>query len=841
MTTGKQFPQEIFTMTRCLPGLMLLAIFTPCFAVAQSGSKVPGLGPVGALQGIAFDETIEPVLHGPDSRRQLLVTGRFASGQLHDLSAQVAYSVVPAGVLTVSGNGFITPTAEGKATITARVTSGQTATLDVTVDQFGQEKAINFTNQIVPIFTKLGCNTGACHGKSGGQNGFRMSLLGFYPKEDYEFLVKENQGRRIFPSSPEYSLLLTKPTNVVAHGGGKRIDADSFEARLLIRWIDQGMPFGSDDDPVVEQIEVFPKSRKMNRGADQQLSVVAHYSDGTKADVTRMVKFESNDAEQAEVTATGLVKTIDVPGEVAIMVRFQDHVTVFRSIIPMGLPVTAPPAKNYIDQHVFARLTDLGIPPSKVCDDSTFIRRVTVDIAGRLPTSEEVTVFLASTAGNKRDQLIDRLLASGDYAVLFASKWIAVLRNQQNAQSGADVTKAFHKFVRDAMAANMPYDQFVRTILTASGDTRSVPAANWFAQIATPVTQAEDVAQLFLGLRIQCAHCHHHPFEKWTQNDYYGLTAFFTRTKRTQVKIGKNQNDQRRMTIAFDPGVAQSLNPRTKQNVKPTPLEGDPIELANDQDPRTALLAWMTAPENPFFARTLVNRYWKHFFGRGIVEPEDDMRITNPPSNPALLDTLESSFKQSRFNLKGLVKTLCQSTAYQLDSVPNEFNADDRQNFSRYYGRRLQAEVLLDAIDQVTKTQTKFNKLPEGTRAIQLPDNSFDTYFLTVFGKPKAASACECERSDDANLAQALHLLNSPEVQAKLAAKDGRTQLLAADTTRGHAERVTDLYHTVFARPPRENELDLVLQHLQRAETPQQGYEDLLWALINTKEFLFNH
>lgn len=814
------------------------ALSLPVTVLAQTDA--PGLGPAGALQTIVFEESIEPTLHGPDSRRQLLVTGRYASGQLHDLTKQVAFTVAPAGVLTIDGDGFVTPVAEGQATITARAQSGQTVALEFSVDQFGQEKPINFTNQIVPIFTKLGCNTGSCHGKSGGQNGFRLSLLGFYPDEDYEFLVKENQGRRIFPSSPEFSLLLTKPANVLAHGGGKRIDMDSFEAELLIRWIEQGMPFGSEDDPIVEQVEVFPKSRKMNRGADQQLSVVAHYNDGSKADVTRMVKFESNDTELAEATATGLVQTLDVPGEVAIMVRFQDHVTVFRSIIPMGLPVTPPPGKNYIDQHVFARLQDLGIPPAKVCDDGTFIRRVTVDVAGRLPTAAEASAFLASTAGNKRDQLIDRLLASGDYADMFANKWISVLRNQQTGQSGVDVTKGFHKFVRDSMATNVPYDQFVRTILTATGDARTVPAANWFAQVATPITEAEDVAQLFLGLRIQCAHCHHHPFEKWTQDDYFGLTAFFTRMKRTQIKIGKNQNDQRRMAIAFEPGVAQSLNPRTKQNVKPTPLGGEPLELANDQDPRTSLVTWMTGPDNPYFARTLVNRYWKHFFGRGIVEPEDDMRVTNPPSNPALLDALEASFKQGKFDLKGLVRTICQSTTYQLDSVPNDYNADDRQNFSRYFARRLQAEVLLDSIDQVTATQSKFNNLPEGTRALQLPDNSFDTYFLTVFGKPKAASACECERSDDANLAQALHLLNSPEVQAKLVAKDGRVETLSVDT-RGHQERVTELYHTVFARPPREDEMALVMRHMEAAESPKQGYEDLLWALINTKEFLFNH
>ena len=827
----------------------LLTLLTAAVAVivsfhlnaVQAQTLAPGLGPTGALQAIVFEQTIEPVMHGPDSRRQLLVTGRYASGQEHDLTKKVVYTVAPAGVLTIDAEGFVRPAAEGTATITARAASGQTVTLDVTIDQFGQEKQINFTNQIVPIFTKLGCNTGSCHGKSGGQNGFRLSLLGFYPEEDYEYLVKENQGRRIFPSSPEFSLLLTKPTNVLAHGGGKRIDMDSFEARLLIRWIEQGMPFGSQDDPVAESVEVFPKSRKMNRGADQQLSVVAHYSDGSLEDVTRMVKFESNDSELAEITATGMVQTLDVPGEVAVMVRFQDHVTVFRSIIPMGLPVTPPPTKNYIDQHVFARLQDLGIPPSKLCDDSTFIRRVTVDIAGRLPTSEEVTAFLASTAANKRDLAVDRLLTTGDYADLFANKWVSVLRNQQNGQSGLDVTVAFHKFVLDSIAANVPFDQFVRTILAASGDARTVPAANWFAQASTPTIVAEDVAQLFLGMRLQCAHCHHHPFEKWTQDDYFGLTAFFTRVKREQVKIDDKQPDTRRMTISFDPGVAQSLNPRTKLNVKPTPLEGEPLVLADTQDPRAAFAAWMTSPENPYFARTLVNRYWKHFFGRGIVEPEDDMRVTNPPSNPALLDALEAGFKLSRFNLKALVRTICLSTTYQLDSVPNVYNADDRQNFSRYYARRLQAEVLLDSIDQVTKSQTKFANLPDGTRALQLPDNSFDTYFLTVFGKPRAASACECERSDDANLAQALHLLNSPEVQAKLAAKGGRTETLAADETRSHQERVTEVYQTVFARPPSADEMALVMQHMANAETPQHGYEDLMWALVNTKEFLFNH
>ncbi|MDA1014538.1 MAG: DUF1553 domain-containing protein [Planctomycetota bacterium] len=796
----------------------------------------PGLGPAGNLTSLVFEATNEPILHGPDSRRQLLVTGKYSSGQEHDLTPKTAFSVAPAGVLTIGADGFATPVGEGKATVTA-MAAGQTAKLELTVERFNEELPINFPNQIVPVLTKLGCNTGGCHGKANGQNGFKLSLLGFYPHEDYEYLVKENQGRRIFPSSPEFSLLLTKPANLLPHGGGKRIDPGSFEWQLITRWIEQGTPYGNDTDPTVERIEVFPKTRRMNRGADQQLVVVAHYSDGSTQDVSRMVKFDSNDSEMAEVTATGLVKTQDVPGEVAVMVRFRDHVTVFRAVIPMGVKFTSPANKNFVDEHVFARLQTLGIPPSPVCDDATFIRRVTVDIGGRLPTAKEVADFLASKVPQKRDQLIDRLVASPDYADLFANKWTSVLRNQRTGNSGKTVTIGFHKFVRDAMVANMPYSQFVNTLLTATGDARAVPAANWFAQVPTAIGRAEDVSQLFLGLRIQCARCHHHPFEKWTQDDYYGLTAFFTQI---QGAAGKQKADKS-MVISFKPAKPQSLNPRTKQNVSPTPLDAEPLEIDPKVDARIAFAGWLTGPENKFFARTVVNRYWKHFFGRGIVEPEDDMRVTNPPSNPALLDALESNFIKSGFNLKLLVQTICRSNTYQLTSIPNDFNADDKQNYSRHYARRFQAEVLLDSIDQVTNSKTVFKDLPAGTRAIQLPDNSFDTYFLSVFGKPKAATACECERTDDANLAQSLHLLNSPEVQAKLSAKGARAELLSLAQDRPHTDRITEMYHWVYARPPKAHELELIQKHLDASADMKQAYEDVLWALLNTKEFLFNH
>lgn len=797
----------------------------------------PGLGPAGKLVSIEFENAGELTLNGPGARRQLVVTGRFDSGQLHDLTRQAIYATSKPGVANIDREGFVTPLANGEIMVTARAPSGQTTTAKLTVESFDQEQPINFANEIVPVLTKLGCNTGACHGKATGQNGFRLSLLGFYPEEDYEYVVKQNRGRRVFPAAPEFSLLLLKPTNTYPHGGGMRLEADTYEGRLLRRWIEQGMPYGRDDDPVVERIEVQPASRMMNRNSSQQVSVFAHYSDGTKRDVTRLSKYEANDSQMAEVAPNGLVHTLDRPGEVAVMARFQDHVSVFRASIPLGFPVKTPAPRNFIDQHVFAKLRSLGIPPSEICDDATFIRRVSVDITGRLPTADAAEKFIASKDPKKRDKLIDQLLNSPDYADYFTNKWNSILRNKRTNTSGQTVTRGFHKFVRDSFGKNMRYDQFVRTLLTAQGDARSNPPAAWFDQVPTPVTQAEDVAQLFLGQRIQCAHCHHHPYEKWNQDDYFGLTAFFSRVKR---QVGKQKKDKSTV-ITHNPGEAKMKNPRTGKDVKPTGLDGEPLEIPPKEDPRAKLVDWMTQPENPFFAKALANRYWKHFLGRGIVDPEDDMRVTNPPSNPALLDALAQSFVKSGFDLKALVRTICRSNTYQLSSFPNEYNADDRQNFSHVRARRLNAEVLYDALDQVTGATTTFKGLPAGTRAMQLPDNSYDNYFLAMFGKPKAETPCECERGTDASLAQSLYLLNSPELQGKISAKAGRVALLVKDEAQTDQQKLRSLYFWVYSRPPKQAEIDLFLPYIEKKDDKQSAFEDVLWTLMNANEFIFNN
>ncbi len=803
--------------------------------------KAPGLGDPGQLASITVetgrlkDGLVQ--LSGRDAVQQVVVTGNYSSGQTRDLTRKSTYSAEPAGIIKIDETGLVTPIAEGQANVKVVAAPGIEGTVMFKVTNLVHDLPINFANQITPVFTKYSCNGGGCHGKSGGQNGFKLSLLGFEPKEDFEYLVKEGKGRRLFPSAPDQSLLLLKATARLPHGGGQRVDPDSPAYRLMRRWVEQGMPYGNETDPKVTHIEVLPVERLMERETTQQIVVIAHYSDGSTEDVTRTTTFDSNDTEMAEVSVTGLVTTGQLTGSVAVMARYQGNVGVFRSTIPLGVKIEGfPVTKNLVDEKVFAKLTALGLPSSLVCDDTTFLRRVTVDLAGRLPSLDEAERFIADQDPNKRAKVIDQLLDSTDYADYFANKWNAILRNKRRQDNEKSATFAFHEWIRQSLNDNKPYDQFVREILTASGETGKNPPVAWYREVKDQSAQVEDTAQLFLGLRIQCARCHHHPFERWSQQDYYGFAAFFAQVGR---KKGVAQGEER---IFHRRGIAASQNPKTGQAVKPTGLGAVPAEILADNDPREELANWMAQKDNPFFARSLANRYWKHFFGRGLVDPEDDMRVTNPASNPDLLAALAKDFVDHQFDLKNLCRTICNSSVYQLSAEPNQWNQDDKQNFSRYYPKRLNAEVLLDAIDQVTGSQTSFGAIPVGTRAVQLPDNGFNSYFLTVFGRPEASSACECERSSEANLAQSLHLLNSGEIQGKLTAGNGKAAVLAADMARPADVKIRELYLLAFARAPLPDELNVALAHIEKnKETPQKAYEDIVWALINTKEFLFNH
>ena len=716
----------------------------------------------------------------------------------------------------------------------------------------GADAPVSFVRQVVPILTKAGCNAGGCHGKADGQNGFKLSLLGFEPAEDYEALVNEARGRRVFPAAPERSLLVLKAVGALPHGGGRRIEPDSPFAATLVRWIRQGMPrsvavSGAGESEAVA-LEVRPAEAVMPKGAEQALAVIARFADGSAADVTELTQFESGDPEAATVSEAGRVRTAGKPGTVGVMARYGQHVALFRAVVPTGAVVDRlPPARNFLDEIVFARLRKLGLPPSDPCDDGTFLRRATLDICGRLPTRAETDAFLADAAPDKHEKLIDRLLADPGYADYFAAKWNAILRNRRrSAKDDPAPTQAFHKWIRDSLADNKPYDVFVREVLTAAGEEIAVPPALWYREVRDVYSQTEDAAQLFLGQRIACARCHHHPMERWTQEDYFGMAAFFSRLEIKDAKpLKKGKKGQpdtpgTPFTVGFKPGRPQATHPRTNKPVPPTGLGGSAVPVAQDADPRAALAGWMTAPDNPYFARMLVNRYWKHFFGRGIVEPEDDLRATNPASHPDLLDALAKRFVEDKYDIKKLIRVICTSTLYRLSAVPNRHNAADRANFSRYIPKRLPAEVLLDAIDTVAGTKTNFKGAPSGVaRAVQLPDNLVDSYFLSVFGRPDNASACECERGSDATLAQALHMFNSADVLAKVSGP--RAKALAADK-RPHEQRLAELYLIALSREPSKEELAALLAHIQgKGKDVQAAYEDILWAVINGKEFVFNH
>ena len=829
-------------MTRLAPFVLLLALPV----AAEDIAPLPKPADIKTLA--VKPETV--TLPGDDASAQLVVTATLADGRVIDLTADSKFALADGKLASVSDGGRVLPKANGTTDLTVSY-GDKTAKVPVSVKQVGETRPINFGNQVVPVFTKLGCNSGGCHGKQSGQNGFRLSLLGFDPELDYLTLVKEGRGRRLLPSSPDESLLLLKGTGVVPHGGGRKLDPASDEYKVVRRWIAAGMPFGDEKDATVTTISVFPDARVMTRQAKQQLAVLAHYSDGTTEDVTRRAQFETNDGEVAGVDGTGLVRTLALSGQAAVMARYQGKVSVFRAVVPLG--VKAPDwtfaGKTVVDEHTARKWKELGLVPSELCSDEVFVRRVHLDIGGTLPTPRQVTDFLADKATDKRDKLIDALLDSPEYAYYFANKWADVLRVKRRGEQGrAQGTFAFHGWIREAVASDLPYSEFARAVVGATGDEAKNPPTVWFKELEKPEQFVDDTAQVFLGQRLACAQCHHHPYEKWSQDDYWGLAAFFARVGKkdlTRPSVVANGGNDQKAQLIYTKTTGTVNNKRTGKVAVPKPLDGEPMDISADDDPRVKLIDWMTDAGNPFFAKAVANRYWAHFFGRGIVDPLDDMRVTNPPTNPELLDALAKNLTDNKYSLKALIKTICKSRTYQLSAVPNEWNKADKHAYARYYPKRLQAEVLLDAVNQVTDAPTQFGGLPKDRngprKAVQLPDESFSSYFLDVFGRPQRISACECERVSEANLAQALHLLNSDEVQGKVTGGGRTAAFIKADDKRPDAEKVEELFLWAFGRRPTENDLKVATAHLAKHEKNKRtAYENILWALLNTKEFQFN-
>ena len=794
------------------------------------------LGTASAEDGLLWSDPEAISLLGAHDRHQLVLTT-----PTRDVSREAHYTSDPPGIVAVDASGFVRPLRDGKATITATWESRTSTTRSVTVTGHANVLPVSFNNEIIPLFTRHGCNGGACHGKSGGQNGFSLSLFGFEPDHDLERLLREGRSRRIFRAAPELSLIVLKGSGQLPHEGGSLLARDSDDYGLLVRWISQLGSTTAAPSVSVTGIAVSPRNRLTRAGSSQQVRVTARFSDGSTRDVTRAAVYESNDETMAEVSPNGLIHLKEKTGSASVMVRFKEHVDVFQATIPLGAELPDMPAPvNRIDKHVFAKLQKLGLPPSGLCDDGTFLRRVTVDIAGRLPTLEESKTFLEEDSPDKRSRLIDTLLDGGGYADYFAGKWAAILRNQRRNDRHMPDTYAFHEWIRQSLQANRPYDEFVREILTATGEIRHNPPVAWYRNVGGEKERMQDMAQVFLGVRLQCAQCHHHPYEKWSQDDYYGLAAFFTTLEHKRPRPGQD-------ILVHQSKPAKSKNPTSEQDLGPKLPGAEPLEYSPEEDPRHALADWVVDPANPYFARMIANRYWKHFFGRGLVDPEDDMRVTNPATHPSLLAALEAHVVESRFDLKALVRLICNSRTYQLSSVPNEHNHEDRQNYARFYPRRMQAEVLADAINQLTNGTDSFRGQPSGTQAVQLPDDQFarEFHFLSIFGRPNMASACECERTTTFSLAQAIQLVNSTETRTKLTSDKGRPALLLRDRSRSDQDRVDELFLRAYSRVPTAEDVSIAMEHLSKGKADraaaQQVYEDLVWSLLNSREFIFNH
>lgn len=715
---------------------------------------------------------------------------------------------------------------------------------------------ISFELDIQPILTSRGCNSGPCHGKARGQNGFQLSLFGFDSDFDYDALSKNARGRRVFPASAERSLLLQKGTAQLPHGGGQRIELNSPEYDTLKRWIAAGLPRRIENEPTVVRVEVTPREKFLQPSEAAQLVVTAFYSNGTQRDVTRLSQFQSNESGVVSVNSAGMMKASPIPGEAAIMARFMNQIATCSVAIP--LPGVVPeetyarlPRRNFIDEQVWTKLKTLGIVPSQPADDARFLRRVSLDLIGRLPTPDEARAFLADADPKKREKLVDSLLERPEYADHWAGKWADLLRPNPY-RVGIKAVLNYDQWIRDSFRKNKPYDQFVRELITAQGSTWRNGASTLFRDRREPDEITTMVSQLFLGVRLECAKCHHHPFEKWGQEDFYSFAAYFARVGHKGTGLSPPISGGEEMIVTAKSGAvkhpltqqvlaARPLFPLASTTAAAAPAPGTNATPAteDDRDPREQLAAWVTSDQNPFFAQVFVNRVWSDLMGRGIVEPVDDLRATNPPSNGPLLESLAQHFREQKYDVKQLLRTITLSQVYGLSSTPNERNVADTRNYSRHYRTRLRAEVLLDAVSDISGIPDSFGAMPPESRANQIWTTRIGSTFLDTFGRPNPNQDPPCERNADTTVTQTLHLMNAPQLHQKVTSDQGRAAAIAAsDMTPDQI--VEELYLLVYGRMPETDERDVGRQLFAQPDVSRRRVtEDLLWALLNTPEFLF--
>jgi hypothetical protein len=838
-------PRERSAVTpdaRCRLATLFLAVAVtaaPAFGMerAPAAAGKPVARRVLALKLQPAALTLE---NGRDARR-VLVFGRTAAGQWIDLSDEARLRPA-SGAVRVESDGTLLPVRKGTAKV-AVLAGGQQAELSVTVRSVANPP-VSFVRDVMPVLSRTGCNAGTCHGSAKGKNGFKLSLRGYDPEFDYRALIDDLSGRRFNRSDPDRSLMLLKPSQGVPHMGGLVLEPGSRYFRIVRQWIAEGVRSDVETVKRVERLEVLPGAPQINLPGDrQQLLVLAHYPDGSTRDVTRDAVYSSSVPEVATVTPAGMVSAVR-RGESAVLVRYEGSYATNALVVlgdRTGYRWVETPANNFIDTLVYRKLQRIKALPAPLCGDADFLRRVSLDLVGLPPTPEQVRAFLAdpTPTKRKRERMIDQLLASPDYVEHWTNKWGDLLQCNRK-YLGEKGAWAFRDWIQEAVAANEPYDQFAREVLTASGNPYEHPAANYFRVAREPNVAAENVTQLFLGVRFACAKCHDHPFERWTQTQYYQLGAFFARVGTKSAGMAGDET-------VYDRPDGEVTHPKTARTVAPA----FPVSYATsspspkrrgepDASRREALARWLTAPENPFFARAMANRMWSYFLGRGIIDPVDDIRNSNPPSNPALLQALTEEFLKGGFDLKHLMRTITQSRTYQQSVTTNRWNDDDRVNFSHAVPRRLTAEQLIDTLSRATGTTPKFADVPPGLRAAQLPDSKVGAGgFLDLFGRPARESPCECERASAVSLGQALNLINGSTVNDAIVDPDGRiARLMKAKAD--DRKIVEELYLAALCRPPRPDELKKATAYLARATARAERAQDLMWALINSPAFLFN-
>jgi hypothetical protein len=808
------------------------------------------LGPLPLSKVQADERALEPInvgtpvrlevfpaavkLVGPRSRMQLVVTGHYADGTLQDLTRAAQFATSNAAIVTVEGS-VARPHQDGTAEIVVTA-GGQEVKLPIEVAAFGVPQPISFEYETLAALSKQSCNSGACHGSPSGKGGFRLSLRAFDPVLDKLTLIREDLGRRTNPLNPDESLLLNKPLMKVPHGGGMKLKKSDPSYGVLHQWIAEGCQPDKAEAPRVVKIEVYPPTgRVLKRPAHtQQLCVLAHYADGTIRDVTELACYSSSDSMVAEVTEGGLVHSLD-RGEAAIIIRYLEHVeSCFLTFVKdiEGFVWNNPPTNNYIDELVNAKLQQLKYLPSGLCSDEEFLRRVHLDVIGQLPTLEETQAFLADGDPDKRRKLIDRLLDRPEHARFWALKWGDLLRLTTTQIGGSGAFK-YHRWVQRAFETNMPYDQFARELLSASGSTLENPAANFYRTATDTQDCVESISQIFLGARLQCAKCHNHPFERWTQDNYYGMAAFFNRVQRKKSPRADEM-------FIYMSAAGEVTQPRTGKQMKPwLPGQGEIEPPAGDR--RDPFVGWLTSKDNMLFAKVEANRLWSFVMGRGIVDPPDDFRDSNPPSNAALLDALAKDFAAHNYDRKHVLRTILNSRTYQADFRANDFNKDDVKYFSHYQPRLLSAEQLLDAICAMTALPETFAGLPAGTKATELPTPDVAKHeFLKIFGQPERQTVCACERTSDSNLGMAIQFFNGPLIYGKLRDANNRfRKALAAG--KPNEEIVTELYLAAVCRKPTPKEMEASLSHIAAKGDQIVALEDIAWAILNTNEFLFQH